>query len=131
MQSERPASRDAGIQAARRDAECRSDVNTRRRPIRTSVVGRTWEVESLEPKAKATDDAGEANARKRGRRATMTAYYSVVVTFILLAAGNVSWQVWVPALRSYPPVDCKDGLRELIAGVERAREAAGGFAESG
>ena len=90
-----------------------------------------WEVESLEPNERATDEAAEGYARRRGRRAAMTAYYVVVVAFIVLAAGNVTWQVWTPAFRSYPAVDCKAGLRELIAAVERAREAAGSLAESG
>src|SRR5258706_11506118 len=94
------------------------------------VVGMAWEVESLEPNAK-TDDAAEAYARRRGRRTAMTAYYVVVVVFIVLAAGNVTWQVWAPALRSYPAVDCKEGLRELVAAVDRARDAAGSLAESG
>jgi hypothetical protein len=91
-----------------------------------------WEVERLEPNANATQDgAAEARARRRGRRAVMTTYYVVVAVFIVLAAGNVFWQVWAPAFRSYPAVDCKAGLRDLVAAVERARDAAGGLAESG
>lgn len=91
-----------------------------------------WEVESLEPNAKATEDgAAEASARRRGRRAVMTIYYVVVAVFIFLAAGNVVWQVWAPAFRNYSSVDCKAGLRELVAAVDRARDAAGSLAESG
>jgi hypothetical protein len=88
------------------------------------------EVQSLESKAKG-DDAAEAYARRRGRRAVMTAYYLVVVVFIAISAGNVVWQVWAPAIRSYAPVDCRGGLRELVAAIERARDAAGSLAESG
>jgi hypothetical protein len=61
----------------------------------------------------------------------MIAYYLVVAAFILLAAGNVTWQVWAPAFRTYAPVDCRAGLRDLTLAIERARQAAGSFAESG
>jgi hypothetical protein len=89
-----------------------------------------WEVERLESKAK-SDDAAEGYARRRGRRVVMAAYYVVVVVFIAISAGNVVWQVWAPAFRSYPAVDCKAGLVALIAAVDRARDAAGSLAESG
>ncbi|HKQ68256.1 MAG TPA: hypothetical protein VJT73_02905, partial [Polyangiaceae bacterium] len=75
----------------------------------------------------------ESEARRRGRRIVMTAYYLVVVAFILLAAGNVTWQVWAPAFRSYDaaiaakgdaPAMCRTGLAQLARAIERARRAA-------
>jgi hypothetical protein len=61
----------------------------------------------------------------------MTIYNAVVGIFIVLAAGNVIWQVWVPVFRRYPPVDCRAGLRDLALAVDRARQAAGSFSEEG
>ena len=61
----------------------------------------------------------------------MTTYWVVVAVFIVLAAGNVIWQVWAPVFRKYPDVDCRAGLRELTLAVDRARQAAGSFAEAG
>ena len=61
----------------------------------------------------------------------MIAYYSVVVGFILAASGNVIWQVWSPVFRSYPPVDCRTGLRQLWKAIDRARQAAGNLSEAG
>jgi hypothetical protein len=61
----------------------------------------------------------------------MIAYYLVVAAFILLAAGNVTWQVWAPYFRSYAPVDCRAGLRDLTRAIDRARQAAGSFSEAG
>src|SRR5258708_5154866 len=69
----------------------------------------------------------ENRARRRARRYVMIAYYSVVAAFILLAAGNVTWQVWAPYFRSYAPVDCRAGLRDLTRAIDRARQAAGSF----
>jgi hypothetical protein len=91
------------------------------------------EVKRLEANPNATDgdDAAEARARRRGRRWTMTAYYVVVAVFIVIAAGNVVWQVWAPAFRKYPPVDCRAGLRDLTLALDRARDAAGSLAEAG
>ena len=57
--------------------------------------------------------AGERSARQRGRRVVMAAYYAVVVAFIAIAAVNITWQVWAPRFRSYPPVDCRTGLQAL------------------
>src|SRR5262245_4820354 len=75
--------------------------------------------------------AGEVEARRRGRRWVLTVYYSVVALFIVLAAGNVTYQVWAPVFRSYPPVDCRAGLGDLVRAVDRARQAAGSFSEAG
>jgi len=61
----------------------------------------------------------------------MIAYYTVVGVFIVLAAGNVTWQVWAPVFRTYPPMDCRAGLRDLTLAIDRARQAAGSFSESG
>jgi hypothetical protein len=74
--------------------------------------------------------AGETHARRRGRRAMMTAYYLVVVGFILAAGGNVAWQVWSPVFQSYPTGDCRAGLRQLAKAIERARQAAGNLSEA-
>src|SRR6266851_1299177 len=73
----------------------------------------------------------EVEARRRGRRRIMAAYYLVVGCFILLGAGNVTWQVWAPAFRHYPPVDCRAGLLDLTRAVDRARQAAGSFSDAG
>ncbi len=61
----------------------------------------------------------------------MAAYYGLVAAFILLAAGNVIWQVWAPAFRRYPPMDCRMGLQHLATAIDRARQAASGVAERG
>jgi hypothetical protein len=61
----------------------------------------------------------------------MTVYYFVLAAFILIASGNVTWQVWAPAFRNYPAHDCRAGVYELARGVERARQAAGAVAEEG
>jgi hypothetical protein len=55
----------------------------------------------------------------------MAAYYAVVVLFILLAAGNVTWEIWSPRFRQHEPTDCSGGLEALKQGVTRARQAAG------
>jgi hypothetical protein len=75
--------------------------------------------------------AGEVEARRRGRRNVMIAYYAIVVGFILLAAGNVTYQVWAPVFRSYPPVDCRAGLAKLSRAIDRARQAASAYSEAG
>ena len=67
---------------------------------------------------------GERTARQRGRRVVMTAYYVVVVAFIAIGALNITWQVWAPRFRSYPPVDCRAGLQSLAEAVLRAQRAA-------
>lgn len=74
---------------------------------------------------------GEARARRKARGIVMAVYYAIVVVFIAIAAGNVVWQVWAPAFRSYPRVDCRAGLRELVLAIERARQAAGSLSEAG
>lgn len=61
----------------------------------------------------------------------MIAYYAIVAGFILLAAGNVTYQVWAPVFRSYPPMDCRGGLSELARAIDRARQAASIFSEAG
>src|SRR5689334_23373846 len=86
----------------------------------------------LREQEKSTDsrNTAEAHARRRGRRWATVAYYFVVGVFILIAAGNVTWQVWVPVLRHYPPRDCREGLRSLTFAVDRAREAAEDLSEA-
>jgi hypothetical protein len=75
--------------------------------------------------------AGEIEARRRGRRGVMIAYYSIVAGFILLAAGNVTYQVWAPVFRSYPDLDCRRGLSDLAQAIDRARQAASTVSEAG
>jgi hypothetical protein len=75
--------------------------------------------------------ADEVEARRRGRRSVMIAYYAIVAGFILLAAGNVTYQVWAPLFRSYSPVNCQVGLSELARAVDRARQAASSVSEEG
>lgn len=60
----------------------------------------------------------------------MTAYYAVVATFIVIAAGNVTWQIWSPRFRKHEPIDCGAGLEALKKGVARARDAAGELSEA-
>jgi len=60
----------------------------------------------------------------------MTAYYAVVATFIVIAAGNVTWEIWSPRFRRHQPSDCGAGLEALKRGVARAREAAGELTEA-
>jgi hypothetical protein len=74
--------------------------------------------------------AGEIRARRRTRRAVMTAYYVVVAAFIVIAAGNVTWQVWSPRFRHHEATDCGAGLEALKKGVARARQAAGELSEA-
>lgn len=54
----------------------------------------------------------------------MTGFYALVVVFIVIAAGNVTWQVWAPAFRAYSPIDCREGLRALTQAIDRARQEA-------
>jgi hypothetical protein len=68
--------------------------------------------------------AGEIRARRRTRRAVMIAYYAVVTTFIVIAAGNVTWQIWAPRFRQHAATDCAAGLEALKRSVARARQAA-------
>src|SRR3954462_2667294 len=68
--------------------------------------------------------AAEDEARRRGRRAIMIGYYVLAAIFVAIAAGNVTYQVWAPALREYPPEPCGRGLSELAASVDAARAAA-------
>src|SRR5882672_3691199 len=85
---------------------------------------------SREPECYASDmqrSAGEIEARRRGRFRVMIAYYAIVAGFILLAAGNVTYQVWAPVFRSYPEVDCRKGLATLAQAIDRARQAASAF----
>ena len=74
--------------------------------------------------------AGEIRARRRTRRAAMTAYYAVVAVFIVISAGNVTWQIWSPRFRAHEPTDCSAGLEALKRGVARARQAAGDLSEA-
>jgi len=74
--------------------------------------------------------AGEIRARRRARRAIMTAYYAVVALFIVAAAGNVTWQIWSPRFRQHEPTDCAAGLQALQLGIARARQAAGDLSEA-
>ena len=74
---------------------------------------------------------GEAEARRRGRRLVMRGYYLLVAAFILISAGNVTWQVWSPQLSTFPPEDCKTGIYDLAKAVERGRQIAGSYSELG
>jgi hypothetical protein len=60
----------------------------------------------------------------------MAAYYAVVVTFIVIAAGNVTWEIWAPHFRHQTPSDCAAGLQTLQQGIDRARRAAGELSEA-
>ena len=60
----------------------------------------------------------------------MTAYYAVVVAFIVIAAGNVTWQIWSPRFRQHQPTDCVAGLEALKQGIARARQAASELSEA-
>ena len=60
----------------------------------------------------------------------MTAYYAVVAIFIVVAAGNVTYDIWSPRFRHHPPTDCTAGLASLKRAVERARSAAGELSDA-
>jgi hypothetical protein len=60
----------------------------------------------------------------------MAAYYVVMAVFIVIAAGNVTWQIWSPRFRHHDPTDCGAGLEALKQGVARARQAAGELSEA-
>lgn len=73
----------------------------------------------------------ELAARRRGRRAAVAIYYIVIATFIAIAAGQIAWQVFSPALSAHGEGSCKAGLRELAAAIDRARDAASSTPEGG
>jgi hypothetical protein len=60
----------------------------------------------------------------------MAAYYAVVAIFIIIAAGNVTWQIWSPRFRHQESLDCTAGLEALKRGVARARQAAGELSDA-
>jgi len=60
----------------------------------------------------------------------MAGYYVVVVTFIVIAAGNVTWEIWSPRFRRQTPTDCAAGLQTLEQAVEKARRAAGDLSDA-
>lgn len=66
----------------------------------------------------------EAKTKRRGRRVALGVYGVFVGAFILIASGNVAWQVFGPSAVAKPEGSCTDGLRELVHALERAREAA-------
>lgn len=66
----------------------------------------------------------EAKAKRRGRRVALALYGIFVGGFILIASGNVIWQVFGPELVTRPEGSCTAGLRELVLALDRAREAA-------
>jgi hypothetical protein len=94
------------------------------RTLGTAIARRTARRAVLLPSAMQRS-AGEIRARRRTRRAVMIAYYAVVAAFIVLAAGNVTWQIWSPRFRRHAPIDCATGLETLKQSVARARQAAG------
>jgi hypothetical protein len=73
----------------------------------------------------------ELEARRRGRRVAIAVYYLVIGTFIAVAAGEIGWQVFAPALSARATGSCKAGLRELAAAIDRARDAASSTPEGG
>jgi hypothetical protein len=60
----------------------------------------------------------------------MAAYYALMALFIVVAAGNVTWQIWSPRFRRHEPTDCGAGLEALKDGILRARQAAGELSEA-
>ncbi|UQA56547.1 hypothetical protein [Polyangium aurulentum] len=66
------------------------------------------------------------SARKRGRKVAGAIYYGLIGAVCVAATVQVSLQVFSqPAIPS-PYASCHDGLRALVAAVERARGAAPG-----
>src|SRR5262245_34191032 len=54
----------------------------------------------------------------------LVAYYVVLVTFIALAAGTVTIQVFAAGDRGEAAESCRAGLYGLVRAVDRARDAA-------
>jgi hypothetical protein len=60
----------------------------------------------------------------------MTAYYAVMATFIVIAASNVTWEIWSPRFHRHEPTDCGAGLEALKQSLARARQAAGDLSDA-
>ena len=65
----------------------------------------------------------ETAARRRGRRAGTVLLGVIVTTFTAVCSVQIIEQAWARP-ESPAPLDCRDGLHDLIAAVKRAREAA-------
>jgi hypothetical protein len=75
--------------------------------------------------------AAEIEARRTGRRVMIASYYVVLGLFIVIAGGNVIWQVWAPVLARHPKVDCRPGLYGLGLAIDRARAEAQAASQQG
>jgi len=65
------------------------------------------------------------SARRRGRSIAGAIYYGTIGVICIAGTVQVSMQVFKPA-EAAPYASCQDGLRALVAAVERARGAASG-----
>lgn len=65
-------------------------------------------------------------ARRRGRAATMGAYYGLAAVISVLATVQIIRQVFFAETVPAPWGSCREGLLALNAAVERARDAASG-----
>jgi hypothetical protein len=64
------------------------------------------------------------SSAKKGRRVAIITFYSLIILFIILSAGQITLQVF--AGRSAAPApDCRAGLRDLILAVDAGRAASG------
>jgi hypothetical protein len=63
-------------------------------------------------------------ARRNGRRAGILAYGVIVGGFTVVCAAQIINQVWGSRPASSSSVDCRAGVRGLIAAVRRSRHAA-------
>lgn len=63
--------------------------------------------------------------RRRGARLGIAAFATFVASFTLIWSVQILLQVWAPAAGpGSGPADCREGIRELISAVERARREA-------
>ena len=71
-------------------------------------------------------DRIEREARKKGRRIAMIGYFVLVVIIAAISAWRVTGQVLEQhhGGRSSEPIDCSEGIRSLVAAVDRARTVA-------
>lgn len=66
----------------------------------------------------------EERTRRRGRRVALVIYGAFVGLFIVIASGNVIWQLYGASAITKAAIPCSESLRELVSAVDRAREAA-------
>lgn len=74
----------------------------------------------------ASPDPPPLPPRVLGRRVALVVYYIGVVAVSLVAAVQITWQVFFGPAPAPPYATCHDGLHALFGAVSHAREAAAG-----